>query len=77
MELQAPMDQISNLFNPIVINGVKNAAFGVSIIILIQVVARAVVALYQWKYPNSVITYASDSSGTEAIVDEGVPVEAV
>ena len=77
MELKAPLDQISNLFDPIIINGVKNSAFGVAIIVLIQVLARVCVALYQWKYSNSIADYASDTSGTEAIVDEGVPVEPV
>lgn len=77
MELRVPMDQITNLFGAVIINGVKNAAFGVAVIVLIQVLARTIFALYQWKFSNSTVDHLSDSTSTQELVDEGVPVEAV
>jgi len=42
--------QIKTLFGDVIINAIKNAGFAVSAIILIQVVARAGLSLYECKF---------------------------
>merc|ERR1712070_402869 len=45
-ELQEPMEAISVLFGEVIVNAIKNAAFGVSVIILMQIFVRAGLDVY-------------------------------
>jgi len=68
-ELQAPMDAIVNLFGDVIVNAIKNAAFGVSVIVLIQIFARAGLGLYRKRFEDDKSTVEATS---ELLVDSAV-----
>jgi len=69
-ELQEPMDAIVIFFGEVIVNAIKNAAFGVSVIILIQILARAGIDVYSRRNKDDKSTSGETS---DLIVDSGVP----
>jgi len=64
------MDAIVIFFGEVIVNAIKNAAFGVSVIILIQILARAGIDVYSRRNKDDKSTSGETS---DLIVDSGVP----
>merc|ERR1712232_130756 len=68
-ELQAPMGQITVLFGDVIVSAIKNTAFGVSVIIFIQIFARAAFGFYKSRF-NEDTSVSGETS--DMLVDTGI-----
>jgi benzodiazapine receptor len=69
-ELQVPKDEIIDLFGDVIVNAIKNAAFGVSVIVLIQIFARAGLSMYKKRFEDN---ESISETTSELLVDTGLP----
>lgn len=69
VELGNPKDQIQDRFGDLVVTGIKNAAYSVAVIISIQVVSRALLAIYMkfFKKSNDIEESAPTSEEDSAV----------